>query len=408
MDIINLNSFLDFGYFLNYKNENYPNLFDLATIDRGKYENYKIDELVSIGGQIYQSSIDSLFNPNKKQCIPLSGGLDSRGILGALLECTSAQNIYTFTFGIPGAYDYEIGNMIAKKFGTKHKCINLLNYQYTQHELEEVSRRVDMQTVLFFTYPISITDEIMNDKDVWSGAFIDTIFGGNFYKYDKHIDNSFIEAAYNSFEDNKFVPNLKLSNISKDLYLKYIDYNQELEKYFNKGFIIDILNRQVKYLIPHLYMKPFNYKKIIYSKELINFAMSVNQEYHKNRLLYIKILSSLYPNLFNLPIANNYGLPINAPKWKIEIRHGLAYIRKKVCKISKYTKYNNFDKEIRYNDSLKRIIENNIKDLASRKIIDWIDINDIFKRHINKKGNYAKALLVLTSLEIHLKNGKII
>jgi hypothetical protein len=26
-----------------------------------------------------------------------------------------------------------------------------------------------------------------------------------------------------------------------------------------------------------------------------------------------------------------------------------------------------------------------------------------FKRHINKKGNYAHALLVLTSLEIHLK-----
>lgn len=170
-----------------------------------------------------------MFNPNKKKCIPLSGGLDSRGILGALLECTSAQNIYTFTFGIPGTYDYEIGNMIAKKDGTKHKCINLLNYQYTQYELEEVFRRVDMQTVLFFTYPISITDEIMNDKDVWSGAAIDIIFGTNFNKYDKHIDNSFIEAAYNSFEDNKLVPNLKLSNISKYLYLKYIDYNQELE-----------------------------------------------------------------------------------------------------------------------------------------------------------------------------------
>ena len=106
--------------------------------------------------------------------------------------------------------------------------------------------------------------------------------------------------------------------------------------------------------------------------------MSVNQEYHKNRLLYIKILSSLYPNLFNLPIANNYGLPLNAPKWKIDIRHGLEYIRRKLCKISKFTNYNNFDKEIWYNDSLKRIIENNIKDLAPRKIIDWIDINDIF------------------------------
>lgn len=169
-----------------------------------------------------------MFNPNKKKCIPLSGGLDSRGILGALLECTSAQNIYTFTFGIPGTYDYEIGNMIAKKDGTKHKCINLLNYQYTQYELEEVFRRVDMQTVLFFTYPISITDEIMNDKDVWSGAVL-ILFLAQILTNTINTLIILLLKPYNSFEDNKLVPNLKLSNISKYLYLKYIDYNQELE-----------------------------------------------------------------------------------------------------------------------------------------------------------------------------------
>jgi len=406
MDMINLNSFLDFGYFLNYKNKDFHNLFDIANIDRKKYENCNIDELISIGGKVFQRSIESLFNPNKKQCVPLSGGFDSRGILAALLECTDAQNIYTFTFGVPGAYDYEIGNLIAKKVGTKHTSINLQNYHYTQKELEEISRRVDMQTVLFFTYPISIVDEIMHDKDNWSGAVVDTIFGGNYYQYNKFINTTFVEAAHNSFKDNTFIPNLKLANISRDRYIKYVDYNQQVESYFNKGYIIDILNRQVKYLIPHLYMKPFNYKHLVCSKELVSFAMSINQEYNRDRLFYIRMLSSLYPYLFSLPIANNYGLPLDSPKWKNELIHSINYLRKKLGMLSKYTKYTDFNKEIRYNGYLQNVVKTNINDLASRKIIDWIDIRDILANHINKKGNYANALLVLASLEIHLKNGR--
>jgi len=45
-------------------------------------------------------------------------------------------------------------------------------------------------------------------------------------------------------------------------------------------------------------------------------------------------------------------------------------------------------------------------DLKERKIIDWIDIDNIWKRHINKESDHADALITLASLEIHLKAGK--
>ena len=44
--------------------------------------------------------------------------------------------------------------------------------------------------------------------------------------------------------------------------------------------------------------------------------------------------------------------------------------------------------------------------LKKRKIVDWIDIDEIWKRHINKTADHADALLTLASLEIHLKAGK--
>src|SRR5690606_15813669 len=39
--------------------------------------------------------------------VPLSGGIDSRILLGALLRHVSPREIRTVTFGTPGAWDYD-------------------------------------------------------------------------------------------------------------------------------------------------------------------------------------------------------------------------------------------------------------------------------------------------------------
>ena len=49
--------------------------------------------------------------------VPLSGGLDSRAILGGLLNAGLKKQITTVTFGTPGTLDYEIGSYVAKRIG---------------------------------------------------------------------------------------------------------------------------------------------------------------------------------------------------------------------------------------------------------------------------------------------------
>ena len=43
---------------------------------------------------------------------------------------------------------------------------------------------------------------------------------------------------------------------------------------------------------------------------------------------------------------------------------------------------------------------------GNQEIIDWINIDNIWKRHINNDSDHADALITLASLEIHLKAGK--
>ncbi len=98
MDSININSFLYFGYFLDFTNTNYS--FDFSMIDKKRYLNAMEEELIDIGTQKFLKSINNCFVRNNTNIVvPISGGLDSRAILAGLLEFTSASNIKTYTFG---------------------------------------------------------------------------------------------------------------------------------------------------------------------------------------------------------------------------------------------------------------------------------------------------------------------
>lgn len=175
MDIINLNSFLKFGYFLDYKNPNYN--IDFSGIDKSRYENSRENELIDISINLWKDALIRNFNPNENNVVPLSGGIDSGAILATLLELTYARNIYSYTFGTPGTLDYEIGNYIAKVVGTKHTEIPLTEHEYNLAELIDISKRIDHQTIMFLHPPVSVIDDLFSDFNVWSGTIIDVYFG---------------------------------------------------------------------------------------------------------------------------------------------------------------------------------------------------------------------------------------
>ena len=81
-----------------------------------------------------QSALDETFDKcileNKdidKHIVPLSGGLDSRLILGELIKNKNIDNqqILAVTYGMPETWDYEIPKKICKKFNISHELVNL-------------------------------------------------------------------------------------------------------------------------------------------------------------------------------------------------------------------------------------------------------------------------------------------
>ncbi len=162
-----LDSFLKLGYFLDYDGSRWR--IDLSRIDKTKYENYAEAEIVTQGKDLFLQSIEKSFYPDEDNLVPISGGLDSRAILGALLKFRNAGDIYTYTFGSPGTYDFEIGNNIARVTGTRHTAYDLSNHHYTMDELLDVSKRTDHQCLLFCHPPVPQVSAQFSSHRHWSG-----------------------------------------------------------------------------------------------------------------------------------------------------------------------------------------------------------------------------------------------
>lgn len=77
------------------------------------------ESAVGILGHIQQAVRDELGGIGEI-VLPLSGGMDSRFLLGCALDSLPRDKIVTYTFGDPRTLDYQIAGGLARKLGVRH------------------------------------------------------------------------------------------------------------------------------------------------------------------------------------------------------------------------------------------------------------------------------------------------
>ncbi|MBD3196116.1 MAG: hypothetical protein GF317_13745 [Candidatus Lokiarchaeota archaeon] len=398
-----IKTFLKLGYFLRYKNDKYK--VHLSLIKKQRFKNCDKKELINLGSSILLNTIQKLFKNNQSHVVPLSGGLDSRTVLAALLTFTEAKNIYTYTFGTPGTLDFEIGNLVARNLGTNHKTFPLTEYPYTLEELIDFSNRSDQQTVLFHHPSIWELDKYYGTMQYWSGYLGDILTGGHL----PSVRNKDTIDIMNAFiKKNTFVHSQDISNLrNKEMY-DDIEFPELPDDKISIYEQIDFYNRQVKYIAPHVLCEGFKYNLLFLDTQVVEFFLSLDEIYRKNQCLYKEILLTTFPEAFCFPTKNTLGLKLDTPQSLIFLKKIERKLKQKFNKyfnllLNEYINYLDFNKEIRENNKLRDLIRANIEDLKIRNLIDWLDPTRIYQNHMNNYGNFADALLVLASLEIHMK-----
>jgi hypothetical protein len=378
---------------------------------KDKYENLPEPELVSLGASALRKAFGASYAETgyDKHIVPLSGGLDSRAILACLIEHTDTSNITTIKFGLPGTFDFEIGQRVAQAAGVRCRTIDLSNVVWNQDELISCAGKTTHPLPLFESFLFFQMMELFDSSSIyWSGFMGDPLSGSHLLCPES---KSWRQARIRFCERNRYARSINLDRAGFKP-----DEILPKEPWFSANVLtldeqLDFNVRQQHYIKPLVLFDGNTCKTPFLHPDWVNFILCVSNKYRIGQYLYKKIVQKAYPDLFSLPTKTNFGLPLNAPRWQVFARKGRLKLQSTARKflphllwrVSPMINYIDFDLALHRRRDLKTVVYENIQDLKKRKVVDWIDIDGIWRRHQERKANHADALLVLASLEIYLK-----
>ncbi len=370
-------------------------------------------ELIELGMRSLERGFRSKLSKypdDVEHIVPISGGVDSRLILGFLLDNVDNSRIVTMTFGTPGTLDYDIGKKVAESYGLTHHAIDMRpdNFNWSHNKLIKLAQEFSRPKGLFGTrYGLKhFLNQYTDDPDddiVWSG-YLAGVMGGVHLP----VKESRTWAQAKKFFIDRFSTNPHL--VPKDV--DPIDFLPD-EPEFDRNLIsyeeqLDFGLRQ-PYSIK-LSTAPYdNFETPFINEPWLDFIQNVPREHRLYKSLYKKIAYHMYPEFFSIGVKNHSGLsvtfdPFIAKYYELFLK-GIQLIKNSIGQqIPCYrTNFIDWDIELRRSEKLVELVKDELQDLENRNVVPWLDPVDMLRRHLYGE-NLGTDISLLTSLELCMKS----
>ncbi len=365
----------------------------------------------------FDALFDALVEQSSSRChvIPLSGGWDSRAILGALLERTDSDQIVTVTFGVLGQLDYDLGKMVADSVGVEHHAFDLRTVDFTWDAIRE-SVAASPWTYVPDSYFNSLTrNRFSNSSDIiWSGFLGDPLAGSHLSELPILPRKQII--SFSSKQRRGKTHQLCSPDFSFTDALPHPD--RELS--ITYGDALDLGIRQACAIAPIVLpiQKWENWGSIVGKErngaQLIapfadsawaGYWLSAPREVRKGQKLYLEMLNLKFPELFSLPGKANYGT-----RWD----HGVRSMLRKGCyflcsqmqrrmpwlgiRSSLMANYLDYDEMFRSREDYQATLWAAFEYLKESRVVPWLDLDALREEHMRRRKDHGDAFLVLLGL----------
>ena len=254
--------------------------------------------------------------------INLSGGLDSRTVLGLLTAGSTSNGLHTFTFGIPGCDDARIARELAAKAGTHHHFLQL-NPDYLLDVAEEGVRLTDGMESCVHMHALANVDAQAKHADIiYTGYLADSLISPVIQrewlaKYDDDVAYKLLYDDINVLFLNKNKDELFAEDFQKqidaDSYESFRSVASEAkaESFADWHNQFDIQNRQRRFIGngSELLRGQVVCRTPFTDKDLVEFTMSIPPGLRLDRFLFKKALATCCHDLSKIPWEKT-GLPL--------------------------------------------------------------------------------------------------
>ncbi len=356
--------------------------------------------------KILITEIEKKFQANRVNVVPLSGGMDSRIILAALNEITSLSNIHTYTFGVPGSYDYDIPNQIARHFGTQHKNFDAKDTIFTLETLSRAALVTDANTEIFHPVVLNqVKDYYGNNTIFWSGFAGDLVGGG--FQYAPETSDS-IDSLLKYEKQGIHYYNDADSEIAKSIIVK----GTKMKGVIPHKEACFWENHVERYTAHHIFRNDMEFIAPLVEGSFLHYFFNLKNSQRENKNFFNQSLSEVFQEFFVFP-TKDYGY-----KYAKNPKGPLMYKFKDISKKISYKFFPNrvvhpniayidMKKEINYKKDLSETITFLLNDLCKRDIVENNKVLSMLKAHRVEQQDFTKDLINLASLEVFLKVAKI-
>lgn len=342
--------------------------------------------------------------------VPLSGGNDSRAILAALLNQYVSDEILTVTFGTPGAYDFEIPKILAKRAGVKHVAIDLTRVDFSSDILGATAEEFAEHPMWLFGPSVirMVTSAIGTDATYWSGYLGGPVTGSH---QPRHASESW-EMAVRRHADRR--PFGGAMDLVPEGYSTRTAFPLDEPSGFHAALTLDekadLMLRQHAWLRREHAVAGYCQRFPFVEPEFLRVMFNAGHSWRAGQSLYLKMLHSRYPRLFELPHKDHLGLAPRAGGTQRLAARGVRRLRSALSRrfprqvrfASPTVNYVDWDYAFRYRSDFTALAGAALQSLEQRGVLGTRKPTTWLRRHATGDSAVGLALSQLVSLEIYL------
>ena len=342
--------------------------------------------------------------------IPLSGGLDSRAILAGMVEF-ARERITTVTFGMPGAFDYDIAPRIARRAGVAHRHIDVRRLEINRDVLIAAARESGPLTHVLDTYYGREVQRRFGKLPLYLSGYLSDVLAGTNIK----------QAPFQDWEQARRHCAQRLC-ASREMTITPAAYDPVTalpdQPYVEANLLpydeqLDVAVRQERYFRPNCLPQGYRAIAPMLDSDWIAFCLGIKRDWRSGRAFYLEMFRYGFPELFELPSTATGGLHADATAaQRVRYRKKLRRQRRRLRLLNRVLpgvavppadrnwQYLDFRDALRREGDFLTMFTDCMARLDASGLVPHLDASALLEAHRLKQADHFKALNALLNLEI--------
>lgn len=332
--------------------------------------------------------------------LPLSGGLDSRGI-GAMID-RQYYPLSTYTFGIKGCVDMTIARKISRIMGANHHPVEIKYAKLADFMVKGIFLTDGMSWCNNYQI-LNIMEAMQQNDQVALTGFAGDMLCRRMYSHCHGKDVECIYSVYDIYKE-KFRKKVFAGDFQEAIghgKQRFIGLWDDITHQHSENSLdyLNITQRQRKFInYGNLLMRNFVEVRTPYTDyDFIDFCLKMPLMFKEKEFLVREMLDTYYRPFARVP-QEATGLSIKSGRWEKKLlKLKNALLPKYVAKRKRAYNY-----DLWYRTHLKEFIRSILlsPEFKNRQIFDQNEVERMVQDHFEKKGNYSYQLGMILSFEL--------